>query len=74
MSPVLGEFLKFTLKVITGLPWGPSVKNPPGQCRGHQFGPCSWKIPRAPEQLSLGATAAEPEFWSPGATAAESEL
>ena len=29
MSPVLGEFLKFTLKVITGLPWGPSVKNPP---------------------------------------------
>ena len=38
------------------LPWWLSGKESAGQCRRHRFNPCSGKIPRASEQLSLCAT------------------
>ena len=47
-------------KNIPGLPWWRSGWESACQCRGHGFEPWSWKIPRAAEQLSLGATTAEP--------------
>ena len=31
------------------------------QCRGHEFNPCSGKIPHAAEQLSQCATTTEPK-------------
>ena len=43
-----------------GLPWWHSGWESTCQCRRHRFGPWSGKIPHAPEQLSLCATAAEP--------------
>ena len=52
---------------VSGLPWWLSGKESLSQCRRHRFDPWYRKIPHAPEQLSLCATATETVLWSLGA-------
>lgn len=60
MSPVLGEFLKFTLKVIMGLPWGSSVKNPPARAEDTSLIPRLGRRHNAVEQVSPCVATTDP--------------
>ena len=56
---------------LEGFPGAPGVKESALQCWGHEFDPCSWKIPHASEQLSLWVTITE--AWTPRARVLQQE-
>ena len=51
--------------IIKDFRGGPVDKNPPAQCRGHEFDPRSRKIPQAAEQLSPCTTTLEAPILDP---------
>ena len=65
MTPSILSAICSILKWAEGLRWWRSGWESACQCRGHGFKPWSGRIPRAAEQLSLCAAAAEPPCLQP---------